>query len=473
MKTVSILLLLAAFPTGILPAQEKPALDYNSIRLESLPRDARGYLKPEIWDIVEAEAKIHPTANEARAIESRPIYQGYYATYAHWTPPEQPKVKEGRLRNLSETPKEPRFPLTDKVWPERPGDASVCLWEGDKLAAMSLSIDDNCAADIPYWKELSKKYGGLNLTWNIITANVDGAIDKPRGPMSGTWDTWRNLFAEGFHITSHSVTHLGDPVPADGWPGAEWEAAESIRHIDSHLPGHKTTMFVYPGAGVRVFGILGAYYPNSTWRADIVKHYASARGGGGQPINEANQIDYFNIHSTTSILGILESADPKNAPYNLNNLFAADPASPFHRYYRGWASVFIHYINAGKAFDTAPYTVAYGKVLAFYNDHRADLWTGFLDDVALYGQERDTASLQTTEASEARISFNLTTKMDPDIFSYPLTVKVRLPGSWKSATALQNGQPLPVETILNNGAPYALVKAVPDRGLVTLTRAAQ
>jgi len=473
MKNISFILLLAMASATASSAQDAPAQNYNSLRLESLPRDESGNLKPEIWDIIQAEATAHPNSNEARTIQSRPIYQAYYATYAQWMPPEPPKVKEGKLRNLSDTPKAPRFPLTDKVWPEHPGDASVCLWEDDKLAAMSLSIDDNCAGDIPYWKELSKKYGGLNLTWNIITANIDGAIDKHRGPLSGTWETWRSLFQEGFHITSHSVTHLAAPVPADGWPGAEWETAESIRHIDSHIPGHKTTMFVYPGAGVRVFSILGGYNANSPWRESIVKHYSSARGGGGQPINEANQIDYFNIHSTTQVQNIIDNTDPKNAAYNLNNLFAADPASPVHRYYRGWASVFIHFINGGKDFDTNPYNIAYGKVLAFYNEHRADLWTGFLDDVALYGQERDTASLQTTEATDTRIGFNLTTQIDPDIFNYPLTVKVHLPGSWKNATATQAGKPLPVTMISYNGAAFALVKALPDRGTVTLAPASK
>jgi hypothetical protein len=186
----------------------------------------------------------------------------------------------------------------------------------------------------------------------------------------------------------------------------------------------------------------------------------------------ANQIDYFEIHSTTAVQNVVDGADPKFAEDNLNNIFAADPNSPYHKYYRGWANTFIHFINGGKDFDTNPYYMAYGKVLTFYNDHRADLWTGFFDDVATYGEERDTATLTTTASSDSKITLALTDKMDPTIFNYPLTVKVRLPTSWQGAQATQGGKPAPTQMIAHEGANFALVKAIPDQGPIDLTPAA-
>jgi hypothetical protein len=56
--------------------------------------------------------------------------------------------------------------------------------------------------------------------------------------------------------------------------------------------------------------------------------------------------------------------------------------------------------------------------------------------------------------------------MKDDIFDYPLTVKVRLPDGWKSAKATQGGKPVPVRFVTHEGAPFALVDAVPDRGAV-------
>ena len=61
--------------------------------------------------------------------------------------------------------------------------------------------------------------------------------------------------------------------------------------------------------------------------------------------------------------------------------------------------------------------------------------------------------------------------MDEAIFTYPLTVKVRLPEGWKSAAARQDGKPAEVKTEEHEGAKFALVKAVPDKSEVTLKAA--
>jgi hypothetical protein len=217
---------------------------------------------------------------------------------------------------------------------------------------------------------------------------------------------------------------------------------------------------------VHALGIYSApKIPFSTWRPSMVKYYAGARGAGGQPLNQANMIDYFNIHATTAVTNIFGSNNPRYAEYNLDNLFAADPKSPYHKYYRGWANTFIHFINSGKDFDKNLYV----KVLDFYDLHRAELWTGYFDDVGLYAAERDTATLKTDSSSGSKIEFTLTSQMDPTIFDYPLTVKTRLPDSWKKITAKQGGKSLHAEVLTHDGGNFALVDALPDKGQVTLT----
>ena len=457
-------------PTANNPAAKPERTGYFALRAEALPRDANGFLAPAVWDLVKAEAAARPVSNEASILKDRPEIQAYYAKFKDWQAPASLPVQPGRLRNLADAPTAPRFTVTDKVWPTKPGEASICLWEDDKLAAMSLGVDDNCATDIPYWKELSKKHGGLNITWNLIAYNIGGAVSKGRGASAGSYETWQGMLKDGYRLASHSMTHNHDPVPADGWPGPDWEAAESRDELQAGLRGHKIRTFVYPGAGVHVFGILGGYTPKSTWRPSLVKYFVAARGAGGEAITEANMIDYFNIHATTgAVPQLIDTTDPKFKAQNLNNLFDADPKSPYHKAYRGWANVFIHFINNGKDFEKNPFNVAYEKVLTFYDQHRTDLWTGFFDDVALYGQERDTATLTTDQAANDKIAFTLTTKMEPTIFDYPLTVKVRLPDGWKTVSAKQNGAALAAQFLTQNNAPYALVKAVPDKGQVTLT----
>ena len=414
------------------------------------------------WDEITASAAEAPPTGYSHAkaaLEMRPIWQAYYQKFAGWKSPEQSPLPEGKLRSLNEKPTAPRFPLTEKVWPEKPGEASICLWEDDKLAAASFSIDDNNAVDVPAWEQISQKYGGLKITWFLISGNIGGAIVPQRISSAGKWETWQRLLDAGYQIGSHSVTHVGDPVFEDGWPGPDWECVESKAQLDSGLKGQQTKIFARPGSATKAFNI------SQAWRPSIEKYYAAARGGSGIPINQANMIDYFDIRTTANPLTLV-SEEPQKDGWHLGDLLKPDS-----KYYRGWATVFIHNINGGPDLENNPNptTAAFAKVFEFYNKHRDDIWIGHLADVALYGQERDTAVLTTEKSSDSEIVLGLTSKMDPAIFDYPLTIKVRLFDSWKGAKAMQAGKNLPVSLIKQDAASYALVRAVPDHGPVEVT----
>ncbi|HEY8966229.1 MAG TPA: hypothetical protein VIM58_07290, partial [Candidatus Methylacidiphilales bacterium] len=260
---------------------------------------------------------------------------------------------------------------------------------------------------------------------------------------------------------SHSVEHVTDPVKEDGWPGPGWEAAESKRQLDAGLQGQNTKLFAYPGSPIKEFN--GAL----AWRPDVTKYYAAARGVSGNPINVANQIDYFNIRTTSNPKGILEGTT--FVEWNLQNILTRNPDKDLGRYYRGWFTLFTHSINQGKDWETNPATQPFIHIFDWVTEHRDDFWIGHLDDVALYGEERDTATLETAECSAGRIVLKLSCEMDPAVFDYPLTVKVRLPDGWKGIEASQGGKALSATVVLHENAPYGLVKAVPGTEPVVIT----
>ena len=67
------------------------------------------------------------------------------------------KISNNQKMNLDPTSGE-RFTLTDIVWPANIGDANVCLWSGDKIAAASLTIDDNIENDHEWWLSMQQIY---------------------------------------------------------------------------------------------------------------------------------------------------------------------------------------------------------------------------------------------------------------------------------------------------------------------------
>ncbi len=432
-------------------------------------RDEKGFHTVEVWKVIEEKARAKPGSNEHVAVLDRPKYRAYFAErYRAWKAPEPPPPSEGKLRNLSETPQTPRFPLQGKHWPAHPGEASICLWEDDRLAAVSISIDDNQLQDVPFWKELSKRYGGLKLTFNLIVTPIDTDF-RGRKHLFGDWQQWRELARPDadfrIHVASHSMTHMNCPVAADGWPGLEWEAAESKRLIEEHLKV-PVRMFVAPGPGVADFNI-----DLNLWREPVIKHYAAARMGAQKLINPANQIDYFRIQTTSALGMIMErkwEAEPRYghlAPQHPDNLLDSNPKNPN---YRGWLNLYFHGIGAGADWDAARWQ---GVRLAFewIDRHRDDLWHGFMDDIALYGQERDTGEVATVSVADRRIELSLTSRMDPAVFDYPLTVKVRLPDDWKACGATQASQAIPVTLISHERASFALIRARPDRGSIVVT----
>jgi peptidoglycan/xylan/chitin deacetylase (PgdA/CDA1 family) len=349
----------------------------------------------------------------------------------------QEAAGEPKLNCLTKTPKKARFAVTDKVWPAEHGQAHLCLWHDDRLAAFSFTIDDNCAPYHAWWLEQGEKYG-FKFTWFVITGLVN------TGGYWGTWDGWKTLKAAGHDIQSHTVTHLGGSGKPE-WKGVNWEYADSIRQIEENLPGHKVLALAYPGGKNTKM--------NS--REIAAKYYIAGRGTAGI-LNGANSIDYFNIHATG---GVHVRDDDKSLWANARNLL--DKSRYRGRQYRGWAVHLSHGVKAAQK-------EALGKIFEFLKANREKLWVGIFANVAKYGQERDTATLKVTRADDAEVRFTLTDTVDDKLFDQPLTIKIRVKNTWKTVTATQGDKPIEATVIEHAGGRFALVHAVPDRGEVIL-----
>ena len=354
------------------------------------------------------------------------------------------------LLNINQTPKTPRFLNLEKKWPEKAGDAAICLWADDKVAAWSIEIDDNQSQDIQWWEDQSKAHGGIPITWFVITSHVgDNGI-------GGTWDTFKRLQAEGFRMESHTVDHFSHLTP--DWKGVEWDYSQAITDLDTNLPNHTTHFLAYPGGA----------NPNPNDRDLAAKYYMSARGTQGTPV-AANMIDYLCVNGYHPVIGNPRAswADPSNV------LLEKNPNPGNQRFYRGWTNMFWHGINHKPGLSPLdPGSEACAVVvLDWVTANKADLWGGFFGDVSMYGQERDTATLTPGTSDADKITFSLTSRMDPALYTFPLTVKVRLPDGWTGVAATQAGKPLDAVVVDHDNGHFGLIKAIPGAGEVSLIAA--
>jgi len=354
-----------------------------------------------------------------------------------------------QLMNLPPAPKEGRFKVpADLVWPEKPGEADVCLWSGDRFAACSITIDDNCKPDHEWWLKLSEELG-IKLTWFVIT---DGVVNNKNPGFAGTWADWQKIADAGHSIQSHTTNHKakhGDvPMPTD--EEVESMYRDSLKAINDNVKNNFACCIAYPRG--------------EPHEAIAAKYAIACRGVYGVP-SCANSINYLNTNKGAGGKGHVqmvafgETEEEPKWVRGMKNLK------------RGWNVVLYHMVHAGRTDEDRAKNAATAekevRYIASLKDER--LWVCRFDDAVKYGQERDSATL-TSALKGDKIEFTLTDRMKDEIFDFPLTVKVRLPDGWTSAKATQGGKSVPVRFVSHDGAPYALVEAVPDKGAVVVVR---
>lgn len=346
----------------------------------------------------------------------------------------------GQDKFILETSTKPRFELTDKVWPQTIGNASVCLWNDDKLSAFTITIDDNNEQDIPYWIKLQQKYG-FKFTW-FITTEADKSFNVKN------WNVFNQLFKAGNAIQGHDDRNwFEDKEKGVKYPSLKAynkRLKKTITTIEKHVPNNKCLTYAYPWGEGNV--------------EEVAKHFIASRGVIGL-LNPANRINFKQVRSISNPHIYLN--DSTRNRYILPLL---DKTSKLEKqnYYRGWGSTHFHHITSPEAQKTTD------DFLYYLKQKEDKLWITTFPNVAKYAQQYATHTLKVDSISDTFISFNLTDKMSNHIYNFPLTVKVRLANNWTSLSATQNEKTLEHKIISYNTNKYALVKATPDRGKVVL-----
>lgn len=366
--------------------------------------------------------------------------------YSFTQPPVPPVSKAGQLLNLPDPGASPRFTVTGLQWPANVGDLSISMWAKDKIAAFSLTIDDNHVQDHAFWYEMSEQYG-WNWTWFLIANQIGWSS-------ADHWGHWQKAVDKGHEVQSHGQTHLCDAL---FYTFREYR--QSQVEIERSLANAKVRTLAYPfGINTDKRGspcepLTSDRTKNS--RAEAAKYFLAVRDVYGALTNPA-KIDYLKVPSVSSSRNFL---NPQAPWAYFDSVF--NPASAN---YRTWYVV--HYHNVPN--DTAKNEVR--QVLAHLKEVEDKVWIAPFTQVAQYGQEYATAQLTNVQRTANSVSFQLKDQMNDTWFDQPLTLKMRLPDAWNGSLSVQqNSVSRTARTVVNQGKTYALFELVPDRGLVTVT----
>ncbi|MCK5830506.1 MAG: polysaccharide deacetylase family protein [Methylococcales bacterium] len=335
--------------------------------------------------------------------------------------------------NLPFQPSTTRFTKSlEKNWPENDGEASICLWEKDKFAAASITIDDNVPVDHDWWINIGNIYN-WKFTWFVI---VDSLYNNTNKVSTGSWSEFQKLANVGHDIQSHSMTHQAHDDTREN-DEVIIEYLDAFNLINSNITNNKAYTIAWP------WGV---------FNREIGSLFSIAGRGTASTPNKPENIDYLNVNSLTG--GI-------NDAYLDSILQGTSTVSWLgnNQYKRGWLVSTYHFVKDRDAVASE---------LNHLHKRSNDLWLGLFKDVARYGQERDTARLSIITNNPTKIEFKLWDEMDDQIFNYPLTIKIKMHSGWQKIIATQAGNNLESGIIYHNDVAYALIKAIPDKGNVVI-----
>lgn len=349
-----------------------------------------------------------------------------------------------QLRNLAGVPLAQRNPISlEKVWPADVGGTHVCLWKDDKVGAFSVTIDDNTKPDHAWWLEQGRKYG-FRFTWFVVT---DGLLKGANPGFTGTWQDFQTLLDNGHDVQSHTVSHRSKSANLP----LEDDYAPAIEQINTHLKGTRCLTMAYPGGGL------------TNDPAVAARFFAGSRGTRNFPNSPSP--NYLETHSIGGVASAL--IEPGNKGDWASIIGVVEKHDKRRSVYRSWYCVHFHGVHANEATrqKLEPPALA---LLDYVKQHEDKFWVALFREVILYGQERDTATVTVKGVDDREIRFDVSDRMADDWYDFPLTVKVRVQNTWQQAEASQDKHAVPVSMIDHEGARYALVQAVPDRGEIVL-----
>ncbi len=303
----------------------------------------------------------------------------------------------------------------------------ITKWPDNKAGAVSLTFDDTLPS------HLSLVIPALNArrikgTFFLVTNEV---LD---------WVPWKNASLTGHEIESHTKSHPDlttlSPVQIQD------ELAGSKVAIDTNIPSRKSLYLAYP------FG-----ESSSTVQLIAYDYYLSARG----IVCGLNQdLPYFyDIYAC--------SPDTGGGVYPNDVYVQADASANEGK----WLVVYLHSIDG----------TGYGSwsinQLEAYLDYlkTKNLWVGTFGTPVKYIKERESATLSVSSSSSNQIVLRLTDTLDDAIYDQPLTLRSEVPSNWAYVTVVQGSNSTTVNSTVEGTTTVIYYNAVPDHGLISLTRA--
>jgi len=268
-----------------------------------------------------------------------------------------------------------------------------------------------------------------------------------------TWDDMRRYAAEGYEISSHSITHAS--MPGLDSVNISYELKKSKEEIKDQL-GEKYTFSTevpYGYENERVMKIAYPIYPAlrnrmpELWLKEIDRANPQTPG-----TTEKDYIQWQRGATTKTPLSLMKSW--------VDTAFAKNNT---------WLVLVFHGID-NLGYEALPHTLL-DEYFTYIKANDDKLWIATFGDVAKYMREKEGSRIQTSHLN-GKITLLITNDLDAKYYTLPITVKTYIPASWKQAQVKQGQGPhmQTIETKTDGKGTYVQYQVTPNNGVVTIMK---
>lgn len=302
-------------------------------------------------------------------------------------------------------------------------DVSVALYQGDRIAVVTMTFDDTKPSQLERVVPLFNEFG-YKCTFYVNSSRI--------GPNKQTsWEQWRAVAEAGFEVGNHTKGHwLKANDPDNSW--CRDQILGGYKEIEDHI-GIPPHTFAFPGGSVseRTLKVF-----RESAHIDY-RHRNHKKKGDRLWVGEQQQ-------TVEAGPGFVDRVMAHEETWNKSKL--------------SWMITVMHDVTDEKE-------RAIRAMLEYIKKHDDKVWCTTYSTATRYEREREESRLTVTESGDRYVAFSVTNSLDQAVFNVPLTVRIDTSHAPETASAILAGTELPTQV----RGQRILVDVVPGREQVRVT----
>ncbi len=346
------------------------------------------------------------------------------------------------------------------------GKLFVTTWADDRKSAFSFSFDDGFISQYEYVKSIFNTYN-FKSTFFILPPFLTDSL--PGIWRYGTWQMFLQMAGEGYELGSHTLNHLyltqlppGDTLTPNT---VHYELYHSKKMIEARFPYARCISFAYPFAehNPLVDSLAGIYYESARVVGGITNPKSLTPDEWLSLKSYQVEFDFPRDSLENDLDELYDFIDWIDETISSGNwgIQLAHEVVPFEE--------LANLINQG-AYH--PISNEWLILLCDWLKSRSDLeqiWIETIGSITKYIKERESFSYEILSQTNTLIEIELSDTLDNEIYNFPLSAFITVPGNWEYVLVMQNSENQVLQSFDADSMQLVLVKVIPDGGIIKLT----